>query len=205
MNSYQKAKDIIDFWNSIEQFTPPEIKTDPDKVDYNVDHVQKTIFGNSDLPWLNREKFNNYATNDKSWVHTIFLGIINIEDVTGQIKEMLAIDYPDYDLQTKKGLSCLASFQLDIYGKPIKDSLVIPDYFLSMGALTMKEKYPDDWLSYRKVIKNTLETIFENLYDRFKSYKEDQPLRYEDLLELLNGYIAKSNWTDLLEKNLIYR
>lgn len=94
-----EAKNIIDFWNSVEKFTPCQIETDNDKKPFRVENIQREVLGNHDLPWINKERFKKHVTTQKdTWIYTVFLGIIEIEDVTKQIKELLNSDYPDYAL-----------------------------------------------------------------------------------------------------------
>ena len=68
----------IDFWNSIEKFTPCEIEIDNEKKPPFVKNIQKEVLGDYDLPWLDKDKkrFKHFETKEKSWVYTVFLGIV---------------------------------------------------------------------------------------------------------------------------------
>lgn len=198
-----ESKNIIDFWNSVEKFTPCQIETDNDKKPFRVENIQREVLGNYDLPWLNKERFKKHVpTQKETWVYTVFLGAIEIENVSKEIKELLNSDYPDYDLQTVKGVSCIASFQINITGFPIDNSLVIPDYFLSMGALSYKEKHPNKWLNYRKKIEDNLIDIFDNMCDELKSTKAKN-VNHDHMKHLLSSFIDCANCSFLLEKCLI--
>lgn len=180
---------IINFWNSIEKFTPCQIETDNEKKPYRVENIQREVLGNYDLPWLNKGRFKHLETIDKRWSYEVFLGIIEINDITKVIKELLENDAADYDLKSTEAVSCIASFQVNSDGCLVDNSLVIPDYFLSMGALSLMETYPGDWLERREGIRNNLNDIFSNLSDELHSLEGKKPLEYVNLEHLLNSFI----------------
>ena len=83
-----QAKDILNFWDSIEKFTPCTIETDNRKKTYPVKSIQSELSGNNDLPWLNKHRFKHFATHDKTWVYTVFFGVVKIDKNTKITKKI---------------------------------------------------------------------------------------------------------------------
>jgi hypothetical protein len=192
----KEAKNIVDFWNSVEKFTPCQIETDNSKKPFRVENIQREVLADHDIPWINKDRFKHFSADGKTWTYTIFLGIITLEDITTQMKELLHSDYPDYDLQNTKGVSCIASFKVNIQGLLVENSLSIPDYFLSMGALTLKEKYLDEWMNHRRVIERNMNDIFDNLCDELNSDDNKKAVQYCHIEHLLKSFIASAKWSD---------
>jgi hypothetical protein len=200
MNKKDVNSDILSFWKAVEQLTPFNVETE--KISGNVKSIQKEVLGEKDIPWLNKDRFLFKKTDSHTWVYTTFLGIIECNSIITQMKKLLDMEYPDYDLQQSKGLSCLCSFQLNIDGMPIAGSLQIPDYFITMSCLAQRKQNPNNWLDQSSDIKRKFTDVFDNLCD-FLHNNNDNKVNFTILSEFLADIIKLSRWHSIISDNLI--
>ena len=192
MHNINSSKNIIDYWASVERFTPPQIET-KNTIGY-IESIQQTTLGSKDVPWQSRERFQHKKTPHHTRVYTIFLGILKCSDVTIQIKQLLNSSDNDFDLNNK-GVSCLCSFQLNNYGEIIPNTFVIPDYFISISCLNQINTHPKTYISLAPKISKKFTDTYDNKCDVVKN-RNNSSFLFDDLDELLQDLIHLSGLAD---------
>jgi hypothetical protein len=188
MSKSESAKNIVDYWSSVERFTPPQVDTKDNS-------VQKEVSQHKDMPWVSPERFNYKLKPNEFKVHRVFLGAIKRSDITAQFKKLLDNHNKDYEL-IDNGISCLCSFQLTHYGKFILQSDVVPDYFVSMSCLNKMKENPKTWESFAPGIAAKFKDAFENQCDVIQNRKHPF-FRFTDLEELMEELIKLSGLKDI--------
>ncbi|NDE19474.1 MAG: hypothetical protein EB000_03410, partial [Alphaproteobacteria bacterium] len=203
MNNNKPCKNIVNYWNAVERFTPHHLET-KNKLGY-VESIQQEVLKEHDIPWQSRQRFCHKQTPDKTWVYNVFLGAVNYSDITKLIKTMLANNKEDYNLQSNNNVSCLCTFQLNNYGEILKDTFAIPEYFISIACLNKKHSYPKTWLDLTPKIQQQVEDTYKNWVDVL-SNRPNRTVKFEDLKALLTDIINVSEVSDfhnLIRNNAI--
>ncbi len=196
MNS--NPKDILKFWTSVEKFIPFEVKTE--QLPEGVDSIQKEVLADQDIPWLNTHRFGHSETKTHSWVYTVFIGILDYDFITSEIKRLLNVDAPNYNPGELKNLSCIASFQVTLEGKPIFNSFKIPDYFIGVASLAKYGVNDKEWLEKGdKVIRSKMLDSYLNFQQYIKGIPG--PASFAELKRFLDDLIKLSSW-DAVKNNV---
>lgn len=189
----KSAKGVIDYWTCVERFTPPKVETKI--VSQTIESIQKEVLRAKDIPWENRKRFEHKVTPNYTKVYTVFLGVIKFSDISKQIKELLKNNDDDFDFDGNN-LSCLCCFQLNNYGEYIKDTLIIPDYFVSMSCLRLIDHDPKNWMKMFPIIHQRLKDAFDNQCDMI-SNRPNRSFSFSDIDELLHDLIELSGLRNL--------
>lgn len=194
MKNDESCQNIIDYWGTVERFTP--YKLDTKNIFGYVKSIQQEVLDEYDIPWKNRDRFEHRKTPDKTWVYNIFIGIINYTDITKLIKTMLESDDEDYNLPTNDQVSCLATFQLNNYGEILSETFAVPEYFISMACLNQRKKYPESWLHLAPKMQQKVLDAYNNWVDVLKN-RTDSSVVFKDLQELVTNIINVSDIPEL--------
>ncbi|XWN34806.1 MAG: ATP-binding protein [Roseivirga sp.] len=86
----------------------------------------------------------------------------------------------------------MLAFKVDVHGRPLPNSLEIPDYVVALGCITQCETLSLQSLDNdkKKSIKEKLTDIYRNFCDEFFQKKRIEPINY-DLLRLLRAKVLK--------------
>lgn len=189
MKKNESVKNIIDYWEAVERFTPH--KLDTESIFGNIESIQREVQGQHDIPWKNPERFLHKQIPNKTWVYSVFIGIINYSDITKLIRNMLEKDEENYNSSTKESLSCFCTFQLNNCGKIISNTFTIPEYFISMACLNQRKKHSKNWLNLAPKIHKKILDAYDNWVDVIQN-RNDNSVSFVDIEELTNNIINVS-------------
>jgi hypothetical protein len=172
---------IINYWIDVELSSPPMIKTNNATKKSDVKWHQKVSFKyNDDVIWSNPLKEKIDTPDD--WVHRVYLGIFSTEIV---IKEF-SKEIDDVNELKSKHHTCLVSFLVDGEGKPIKDTIVVPEYLSYIAYAKTNDK--SLYRSFEERIKDIYATWL------FTVKKNKLFLEKEDLNEFIKQILIELNW-----------
>lgn len=196
MLKQDNPSDILDFWLSIEQFTPPEVEIS--KCSGPLKSIQQEVLGDKHIPWLNRKVFKHYSDEDNTWVYTVFIGIMKRNDIVESMRSFLGID-EQVSGKDDDSVSCICTFKLDINGRIKKETYQITNYALNMSCLkqlSLKQRNEDVWSETFSRIKQQCETTFVNFCDTLNQNNSNRIVQYEDLYELLSDHLSCLEWIE---------
>ena len=194
MSPKQHAINVLRYWALVEEFTPPEIekeyKTPKTK------SIQSEVFADRDIPWLEKKRFETHeSTNEHEWEYTVFLGVNKINSILDTIKSLFSDTQEGYSEQGDKN-TCMLAFKVDVNGKPLQNSLEIPDYIVSIGCVTQCDPPSLACLDHGKkaFIREQLKDIYRNFCDEFVQKKRVRPVDFALLHRLLQDVLAIIGW-----------
>jgi len=121
---------IIDYWRSVELFSPPAI----DKVDHRKRMFRAEVA--APLPWESEHALAQVALKPHQvWQHSVYLGCYRLEHVTDVIKEIFGEDEGSYD--GRLGESALAAIVVDEDGSYVDGSFILSSCAWGTGQLLM--------------------------------------------------------------------
>lgn len=196
-------RNILNYFNDIESSAPPLIKIKGFVKNANKWN-QSVYFNNQkdDITWLSpiREKLDDA---DK-WIHSVYLGIFKTE----LLIEEFSNDTQDLNELKTSYHTCFIHFMVDQHGRPVKNSLVIPDYLSSLYYYLngkeqenniFQDKIIDAYSAWENsILRNGGSVKKEDLYELLKTiskilgwnifikYLNDKP-EYMAYLESLNS------------------
>ncbi len=175
---------IINYWIDVELSSPPIIRTSNATKKSDIKWHQKVSFKyEDDVVWA--EPLKEKIDNPEDWVHRVYLGIFSTEIVIEEFSK----ESDDVNELKSKHNTCLVSFLVDGEGKPIKDTIVVPEY-----------------LSYIAYAKTDDKSLYRSFEERIKdiyatwafTVKKNKPfLDKEDLNDFIKQILIELNW-DLL-------
>lgn len=174
-------KNILSYFNDIESSAPPLIKI-KGFVKNTSKWNQSVYFNNQkdDITWLSpiREKLEE---PDK-WIHSVYLGIFKTE----LLIEEFSNDTQDLNELKTSYHTCFINFMVDQNGKPVKNSLVIPDYLSSLYY----------YLNGKEQENNIFQDKIIDAYSAWESsiLRNSGIIKKEDLYELLKTISKILGW-----------
>ena len=194
MHSQQHAVNVLRYWALVEELTPPVIEKDYKKNETK--SIQNEVRENLDIPWLEKERFETHEnTAQHKWRYTVFLGVNTVKVLLDIIENIFS--------ETKGGNSaqgdeytCMLGFKVDVNGRPLANSLEIPDYVVAIGCITQCDPPSLAGIdSDRKdTIREKIKDIYRNFCDEFDQKKRVQPIDYALLKRLLNDLLEIIGW-----------
>lgn len=174
-------KNILAYFNDIESSAPPLIKIKG--FVKNTSKWNQSIYFNNqkdDITWL--EPIRQKLDEPDKWVHRVYLGIFKTE----LLIEEFSKDTQDLNELKTSYHTCLISFMVDQNGKPVKNSLIIPDYLSSLYYY-LNGKEQENKIFFDKVIDSY--SVWENTV-----FRNGGTVKKEDLYELLKTISKLLGW-----------
>ena len=204
MLSRKHAIDVLRYWALVEELTPPELEKDKPGKGKSIQHE---VFSDKNIPWLQKERFQTHKSTPRhKWEYTVFLGINKIKTLLGAIKNIFGDARDGYSDQGDK-FTCILAFKIDVNGRPLSDSLEIPDYIVAMGCAMQCDPPSLAGIDHdsKGVMREKIKDVYRNFCDEFDQKDRIQPVDFallhdflEDILEIVGWYkMVKSGSTSI--------
>lgn len=188
-NEKNKKLNTLNYWLDVESHSPPNIRTSNFSNKGDSKWNQSVLFKRKDeILW--NEPLVKEIEDPKNWVHKVFLGIFNTKYV---IFEFSTKEKEDLEEMKQFHNTCLVSFLVDGNGRPIKNTLRVPDYLKSIALTTINEQ------EKAKKFEIKLQDIYATWSHRIANKSEDKSstINYDDMMNLLVKIMEELNWTEL--------
>lgn len=196
MSPKQHALNVLRYWALVEEFTPPEIEKEYEKDPTK--SIQREVFEDQDIPWLHKDRFTAHKnTKNEEWEYTLFLGFNKVKTILAIIKNLFSDTPEGYREQKNENKNtCLLAFKVDVNGKPLKNSLAIPDYVVALGCVTQCDPPSIAAINQKSkdFISEKLTDTYYNLCDELNQKKQVQPIDSVLLNRLLQDVLKIIGW-----------
>ncbi|MEL6152727.1 MAG: hypothetical protein AAFQ78_01740, partial [Bacteroidota bacterium] len=199
MSLQQHAINVLRYWALVEEFTPPVV--DKEYKSKNTRSIQSEVFEDKDIPWLEKHRFETHQNTHKhKWEYTVFLGVNRIKVLLKTIEAMFSDEKDGYNESSNQHTYLLA-FKVDVNGKPLGNSLEIPDYIVALGCITQCDPPSLACLDPDKKahIEQAIQDIYNNICDEFAQKKRIQPIDFSLLHCLLTNVLKIIGWEKIVK------
>lgn len=184
----KRAQKKIEAWHKIEYlqiYELDESKFDQDMAGSEV-ATSSMAQSDDDLPWLRPEKFDLIETEDWTFIHTVFIGVFDIEQVQEIVRRRFT-DKANHPLGDENdGRTAYAQISVNHRGQYIAESCKISTVPFAVGKLerrTLYEDWHDEFLRIEADISLEVNQIFRN------------EVTVDSLNSLLNTFSEKFGWS----------
>lgn len=133
---------VLQFWRDLELFSPPDVSISSGRGEDPVSRIEK----DSSLPWRLRAFAD---AEDKTWVHTLYVGILKKEDLISQLSKALQVPLSQREIESAGGYTCLFCVALDSSGRPFPDTYTVMGSGWGLGQVSQGKGIDgfDTWLT----------------------------------------------------------
>lgn len=149
----KRALNKIEAWHKIEYLQIYEI----DEANFDNDITGNEIAASSrariddDLPWLRPDKFDLIETDDWTYIHTVFTGVFEIEEVQQIVRSRFSNKPNYFQGDLSDGRTAFAQIRVNHKGELVADSCKISTVPFALGKLE-RGTHNDNWHDeFRKI------------------------------------------------------
>ncbi|MCR8631526.1 hypothetical protein [Paenibacillus radicis (ex Xue et al. 2023)] len=186
MDEHIKRK--LQAWHKIEYLTPYTIEHDDDTI---------PIAYNTDLPWINPEKYNLVETEKHTFRHQVFIGVFDIEEMMSVVRKVFQDDEINQQYNDYKVKSVFAEVTVDHTGYYRQGSFKVSTVPFALGKLEREGagQYEAWHQPFREIELELQSYILQQLQGS---------VTLNTLTELLKLLVEKMQWTPRFRKRLFW-
>lgn len=166
----------LEGWLKIEYLTPFEINDKESNVSY--------FDEDKALPWLNKEKYSD--TNIETFIHRVFLGVIEIREELDVIRNIYQNIEITPDIEDQEGKTAFAEISVSNEGEYIDGSLSISAMPFAIGKLLKEKHINNSWSQELRDFQKNIHHIVES--------ELEEDVSVNKLTNVLNKMMDIAGW-----------
>ena len=190
----QHAINVLRYWALVEEFVPPAVEKAYKTAETR--SIQNEVLEDNDIPWLHKERFQtHHSTAKHTWEYTVFLAVNKINALLSTVKNIFSDAVDGYTDQEDKN-TCMLAFKVDVNGRPLANSLEIPDYVVALGCITQSDPPSLAGVDGDKkdIVREKITDIYRNFCDEFEQKERVEPIDFAVLQRLQQNLLEIIGW-----------